>query len=190
MGLFINPSVTLLNSACKPPQTIWYLFEAIRKVFIPSWVGSHSIFYVGRSWACYISTGLQMKVEQSVEWELAEESQIYPSANFSITNPTWPDLRTEPGPQRWKAGEWHLISSRHVWTAKRRAFRDASADTAICERPFFSLVYLYLLNGIKNVSTLNFFVIPFYLQSVLLQSANCLKTYTVACRRVLDSASL
>jgi hypothetical protein len=35
-----------------------------------------------------------------------------------------------------------------------------------------------------------FFVIPFHLQSVPIQSANCVKTYTVACRRVLSSAPL
>jgi hypothetical protein len=36
----------------------------------------------------------------------------------------------------------------------------------------------------------SFFVIPFYLQSVLAHSANCVKTYTMACRRVLISAPL
>jgi hypothetical protein len=35
-----------------------------------------------------------------------------------------------------------------------------------------------------------FFVIPFYLQSVPVYSANCVKTYTVACIRVLSRASL
>jgi pyoverdine/dityrosine biosynthesis protein Dit1 len=34
-----------------------------------------------------------------------------------------------------------------------------------------------------------FLVIPLYLQSVPVHSANCAKTYTVACRRVLSSAS-
>jgi hypothetical protein len=38
--------------------------------------------------------------------------------------------------------------------------------------------------------TVIFFLIPFYLQSVLVHSANCVKTYTVACRRVLSSAPL
>jgi hypothetical protein len=32
-----------------------------------------------------------------------------------------------------------------------------------------------------------FFVIPFYLQSLLVHSANCVKTYTVACRRVISA---
>jgi hypothetical protein len=35
-----------------------------------------------------------------------------------------------------------------------------------------------------------FFVIPFYLQCIVLHSANCVKTYIVACRRVLSSAAL
>jgi hypothetical protein len=35
-----------------------------------------------------------------------------------------------------------------------------------------------------------FFVIPFYLQSVAVHSANCVKMYTVACTRVLCSALL
>jgi hypothetical protein len=35
-----------------------------------------------------------------------------------------------------------------------------------------------------------FFVIPFHLQSVPVHSANCVKTYTVPCRRVLSSAPL
>jgi hypothetical protein len=34
------------------------------------------------------------------------------------------------------------------------------------------------------------FLIPFYLQSVLVHSANDVKTYTLACRRVLTSALL
>jgi hypothetical protein len=34
------------------------------------------------------------------------------------------------------------------------------------------------------------FIIKFYLQSALVHSANCVKTYTVACRRVLSSTSL
>jgi hypothetical protein len=34
------------------------------------------------------------------------------------------------------------------------------------------------------------FVLPFCLQSVLVHSANCVKLYTEACRRVLSSASL
>jgi hypothetical protein len=33
-------------------------------------------------------------------------------------------------------------------------------------------------------------VIPFYLQSEPVYSANCVKTYSVACRRVLSSVSL
>jgi hypothetical protein len=36
----------------------------------------------------------------------------------------------------------------------------------------------------------NFFVIPFYSQSVIVQSGNYVKTYTVACGRVLSSAPL
>jgi hypothetical protein len=35
-----------------------------------------------------------------------------------------------------------------------------------------------------------FSIIPFYLQSVAVHSANCVKTYTLACRRVLSSAPL
>jgi hypothetical protein len=35
-----------------------------------------------------------------------------------------------------------------------------------------------------------FCVIPFYLQSVLVHSANCVKTNTVSCGRVLNSAPL
>jgi hypothetical protein len=36
----------------------------------------------------------------------------------------------------------------------------------------------------------SFFVIPLYLQAVPVHSANCVRTYTVACRRVLSSAPL
>jgi hypothetical protein len=35
-----------------------------------------------------------------------------------------------------------------------------------------------------------FFVIPFYLPSVSVHSANCVKIYAVACRRVLSNAPL
>jgi hypothetical protein len=47
-------------------------------------------------------------------------------------------------------------------------------------------INIYLLYSLE----LSFLVISFYLQSVLVHSANCVKTYTVACRRVLSSASL
>jgi hypothetical protein len=40
-------------------------------------------------------------VEQSVEWELAGETEVLggnrPSATLSTTNPTWPDLGSNPG---------------------------------------------------------------------------------------------
>jgi hypothetical protein len=42
-----------------------------------------------------------MSVEQSVESELAEETEVleqtYPSATLSTINPTWPDLGSKPG---------------------------------------------------------------------------------------------
>jgi hypothetical protein len=43
-----------------------------------------------------------MSVEQSVEWELAVEIEVLgkkhtPSATLSTTNPTWPDLDSNPG---------------------------------------------------------------------------------------------
>jgi hypothetical protein len=46
------------------------------------------------------------------------------------------------------------------------------------------------LSEICSVMKTFLFVIPFYLQSVLVHSANCVNTYTVACRRVLSSAPL
>jgi hypothetical protein len=39
-------------------------------------------------------------------------------------------------------------------------------------------------------SVRTFLVIPFHLQSVPVHAANCDKTHTVACRRVLTSAPL
>jgi hypothetical protein len=39
-------------------------------------------------------------------------------------------------------------------------------------------------------TNIHFFVIPFYLQSVQVHSANCVKMYTVVCRRGLSSALL
>jgi hypothetical protein len=42
-----------------------------------------------------------MSVEQSVEWEFAGETEVlkktFPSATLSTTNPTWPDLGSNPG---------------------------------------------------------------------------------------------
>jgi hypothetical protein len=35
-----------------------------------------------------------------------------------------------------------------------------------------------------------FFVLPFYLQSVPVQSVNCVKIYTMACKRVVSSTLL
>jgi hypothetical protein len=51
----------------------------------------------------------------------------------------------------------------------------------------YFLPYFFLQN---KGSFFCYVVIPFYLQSVLVHSANCVKTYTVACRRVLGSAPL
>jgi hypothetical protein len=49
--------------------------------------------------------------------------------------------------------------------------------------PILFAVFVQLANkrGLKKI---------FYLQSVPVHSANCIKTYTVACRGVLSSASL
>jgi hypothetical protein len=42
-----------------------------------------------------------MSLEQSVEWELAGETEVLgknlPYASWSTTNPTWPDLGSNPG---------------------------------------------------------------------------------------------
>jgi hypothetical protein len=42
-----------------------------------------------------------MNVEQSVEWELAGESEVLgenlPQSTLSTSNPTWPDLGSNPG---------------------------------------------------------------------------------------------
>jgi hypothetical protein len=42
-----------------------------------------------------------MSVEQSVEWELAGETEVLgencPNATLSTTNPTWPDLGSNQG---------------------------------------------------------------------------------------------
>jgi hypothetical protein len=46
------------------------------------------------------------------------------------------------------------------------------------------------VHAVLNILYVVFFVISFYLQSVLVHSANCVLTYTVACRRVLSSAPL
>jgi hypothetical protein len=42
---------------------------------------------------------MMMNVEQSVEWELAGETEVpgAPSATLSTTNSTWPDLGSNPG---------------------------------------------------------------------------------------------
>jgi hypothetical protein len=43
---------------------------------------------------------------------------------------------------------------------------------------------------VASLQCIYIFVIPFYLQSVPVHSANCVKTYTMACRRVLSNALL
>jgi hypothetical protein len=40
------------------------------------------------------------------------------------------------------------------------------------------------------VTMINFFIIPFYLHSMTVQSANCVKAYAVVCRSVFSSAPL
>jgi hypothetical protein len=50
-----------------------------------------------------------MSVEQSVEWELAEETEVLrdnlPQCLFAYhkSHMTWPGLK--PGPSRWEAGD-------------------------------------------------------------------------------------
>jgi hypothetical protein len=53
-----------------------------------------------------------------------------------------------------------------------------------------SSVNLVVLYEIEVLVDFFFFVIPFYLQPVLLRSANCVNIYTMTCRRVLSSAPL
>jgi hypothetical protein len=53
-----------------------------------------------------------MSVEQSVEWELAEETEVvgenFLSVSLSTTNPTWPDLGSNPGRRGGKAASNRL----------------------------------------------------------------------------------
>jgi hypothetical protein len=49
---------------------------------------------------------------------------------------------------------------------------------------------LYWLLDLKGNAEFTYFVIPFYLQSVPVHSANCVKMYTMACRRELSSDPL
>jgi hypothetical protein len=49
-----------------------------------------------------------MSVEQSVEWELAEETEVlgenFPNATISTINPTWPDRGGKPATNRLSYG--------------------------------------------------------------------------------------
>jgi hypothetical protein len=84
------------------------------------------------------------------------------------------------------------------WSCNRGALAvDICATTEEPREPAFSVWFLpRLCDGHRQVShqpmvSSSFFVIiPFYLQSVPVHSANCVKTYTVARRRVLSSALL
>jgi hypothetical protein len=48
-----------------------------------------------------------------------------------------------------------------------------------------------LSNGaVSKLCQTGFYIMPFYSQSVPVHSANCVETYTVACRRVFSNALL
>jgi hypothetical protein len=53
----------------------------------------------------------------------------------------------------------------------------------------YSIKYMKWTGRVESMER-RFFVIPFYLQSVLVHLANCIETYTMACGRVLSSALL
>jgi hypothetical protein len=57
-------------------------------------------------------------------------------------------------------------------------------------RQFLHVRQSALLRSAHTSQKTSFDVIPFYSQFVPVHSANCVKTYTVACRRVLSSVPL
>jgi hypothetical protein len=64
------------------------------------WGETESTWYVGHYWPYCSSPGLymMMSVKQLVEWELVGEysEKTCPNATLSTTNPTWPDLGSNP----------------------------------------------------------------------------------------------
>jgi hypothetical protein len=72
---------------------------------------------------------MMMNVEQSVEWELAGETEILgenPSVTLSTTNPTWPDLGSNPGSHGGKP----VTNRLSYGTANRLLNSDKSTVTA------------------------------------------------------------
>jgi hypothetical protein len=71
------------------------------------WGETESTWYAGHYWACCTSPGWHMGMEQSVEWELAGETEALgenlPQCHFihHKSHIAWPG--NEPGLQRWEA---------------------------------------------------------------------------------------
>jgi hypothetical protein len=80
----------------------------------------------------------------------------------------------------------------------RRASRELLLPRSTIHKVLHNIQFFKTPSGLcgpsvyRSVAWLHtfFFVIPFYLQSVPVHSANCIKTYTIACKKGAHSSSL
>jgi hypothetical protein len=118
---------------------------------------------------------------------------------YTATSPLLCEVNTEVILSYWGANgntcgpEGKLSATRHDWKSDADSVRVRLLQTGEL-LSYTDLVHIYIgrqamnLWGWKIRSV--FFVIPFCLQSVQVHSANCVKMYTMACRRGLSSALL
>jgi hypothetical protein len=96
------------------------IYRLISFIFnVVGWGETESTWYVGHYLAYCTSPGWRMSMEHLVEWELAGETEVLgktcSSATLSTTNPTRPDLESNPGRRGGKPATTRLSYGTALW---------------------------------------------------------------------------
>jgi hypothetical protein len=119
---------------------------------------------------------------------------------WQMTDPT-SRQRGRPTETRQQLWENNLRTESNIWSQVPRVDSISWHTDWLTDRPTVNSNVISTSNvsieplpsncvGLQIQAYKLIFVTPFYLQSMPVHSANCARTYTVACRRVLSSAPL